>query len=344
MTWRLSTARGIGAVLAIAASLPTGACGAAPGPVTPGNVGQAIGSAHDGDVLVLGPGTYTGINLRDRHFAKPLVIDARAATITGVRLRNTVGVTIRGGTFHLPPEAAARDAEKRGDGGRAISIEGSKRIKVENATFLGPGAASADPNGAWGQGTAIKVMDSSDIEIRDNRLQGFRRGVSFAKSQDFVVAGNTFQWMRSDGINVALSRKGLVEDNHCSNTRVRDAEHPDCVQLWSRPEAPPTADIVIRGNHAEGPTQGIGAFNAVRKGIDDGGFDRITIENNVIDVSRPNGITLNDARSSVVRNNRVTTSAGAKWQAKIRLDGDIVRCGNTVAGWGGKPAENDRAC
>ncbi|MBX3483730.1 nitrous oxide reductase family maturation protein NosD [Phenylobacterium sp.] len=341
MKRRFGTGRRVGAILAFAMALPTvGACGSSGArEIKPANINEALAAARDGDVLVLGRGDYDNVVLKGRKFARPLVIDASAATFTGFRVLDSEGVTVRGGVFKLPA-----GAEALSDGGRAISIDRARGVRIERATFIGPGATSYEPGGAYGEGTAVKVTTSTDVEVRGSVFRAFRRGVSFSKSEDFVIADNTFEWMRSDGINVALSRKGRVENNHCKSTRVREKEHPDCIQLWSRPEAAPTADIVIRGNRAEGPTQGIGAFNHVRDGKDDGGYDRITIENNIINVSRPNAITLVDGRDSVVRNNQVATLPGARWRAKIRVRGDVRTCGNTVGEWEGRSKQTERGC
>jgi hypothetical protein len=97
--------------------------------------------------------------------------------------------------------------------------------------------------------------------------------------------------------------------------RPLNGEHPDCVQLWSRPDAPPTSDIVIRFNRAYGPTQGFSGFNHVRNGVDDGGFDRITIEGNAVDGAFPQAISLMSGRDSAVRNNRVATYPDAPFRA-----------------------------
>lgn len=335
-------ARSAGAFLAVAVGLASAsACGAvAPKTITPDNIGQALEAARDGDVLVLGPGVYQDFAIVGRSFAKPLVIDARAATIVAARLRKTEGVTFHGGTFNAPADAA-----EHGSSGKALFLEASSRIRVENANFMGPGAGAAtDPNAPYGEGVGIKLMNSSDVEIRDSKFLGFRGGVSITKSEGFVVSGNTFQYMRSDGIDVAQSRKGVVENNRCSDTRIRSEEHPDCVQLWSRPESPPTADITIRGNRSDGDSQGFTGFNHIHNGVDDGGFDRILIENNIVNTSRPNAITLSQGRDSIVRNNHVTTTKGAKWQARIRVSGTVRTCGNTTAAGGGKSGEDDPKC
>jgi hypothetical protein len=151
--------------------------------------------------------------------------------------------------------------------------------------------------------------------------------------------------MRSDGIQVGEGRNGLIEENDCAETRIRDVEHPDCIQLWSRPTSPPTADIVIRRNRAKGTMQGVFLGNHVREGVNDGGFDRILIEDNVLDVGYPNGIALHEGRDSIVRNNKVTTFPGSRWRASINLKGgDSKQCGNSVTAAAGKPGVQDRAC
>jgi hypothetical protein len=83
----------------------------------------------------------------------------------------------------------------------------------------------------------------------------------------------------------------------------------------------------------------------VRNGVDDGGFDRILIEENDVNVSASQGIALGgNARASVVRNNRVRTMPGAKYRASINLKGDIRRCGNVIEPGAGKPGVVDPKC
>jgi hypothetical protein len=165
-----------------------------------------------------------------------------------------------------------------------------------------------------------------------------------SRVEKFRLLQNTFARMRSDGVSMGEVRDGLIEGNECRDTRIRDLEHPDCIQLWSRPRSPPTADIVIRNNRAEGATQGVFLGNHTRDGVNDGGFDRILIEGNELNVGFPNAIALVDGRASIVRNNKIRTFPGAQYQANINLRGDIVRCGNTVASSERKPGNVDKKC
>jgi hypothetical protein len=119
---------------------------------------------------------------------------------------------------------------------------------------------------------------------------------------------------------------------------IRDKEHPDCIQLWSRPTSQPTSDIVIRHNSVVGNTQGISVFDHA-----EGGFDRITIEDNDVNVSYPPGITLNNSRDSIVRRNHVRTLGNARYMANLLAPG-AKTCGNVVGPGGGKPGFSDGKC
>jgi hypothetical protein len=226
--------------------------------------------------------------------------------------------------------------------GYALRMDGVRGIAVHNAQVQGPGGANeGDP---FGDGYGIFVARSADITIEGGEFSGFKTGIVLSKVDGFSLTRNRFAHMRSDGIQVGEGRRGLIEANVCGETRIRDQEHPDCIQLWSRPTSPPTADIVIRGNRAHGKMQGIFMGNHIRNGIDDGGFDRILIENNELTVGYPQGIALGTGRDSIVRNNRVSTLDGSQWRASINTGKDVKRCGNRVAAAAGRPSVIDKPC
>lgn len=308
----------------------------------PATAKVVIASARSGDTIRLARGDYYGITVKDRTFAPALTIEAGDARLTDARLDNIDGLVIQGGTY-LP---LRRDRQGGGEAfGEALRMNNVRNVKVRGATFVGPGSPSATAQTEFGEGQGLRVIGGQNIEVVESRFEGFKRGLGLRLVDGFRVAGNTFLDMRSDGLNAALSRNGLIEANNCAGTRIRDTEHPDCIQLWSAPNTKPTADIVIRRNRIEGSTQGIGLYNHVRGGVDDGGFDRIVIEDNEIKVSRANAIMLVSGRESVVRNNKVSTAPGARFQASIRVTGGTVRqCGNIVGEGAGRAAKTDSAC
>lgn len=309
---------------------------------SPSTFDGVLARARAGDVVVLAPGDYTGVSLANRTFSPALTLEADKARITGLRLRRVDGLVIRGGEFGLP---AAVNHPRTGLPvyGAAIRMDDVRNVAVLDPRMLGPGGTQE--GSPFGEGYGVFVVRGAGVKVEGGVFRGFKSGVVLSRVEGFRLARNAFTYMRSDGIQVGESRKGLIEANTCGDTRVRDKEHPDCIQLWSRPTSPPTADVTIRGNRAKGDTQGIGLFNVVRNGVDDGGFDRILIEDNDVLGGHPHGIALMSGRDSIVRNNRVDTIPGSRWRTSINLvGGDVTRCGNKVAAAAGRPAMVDKPC
>lgn len=327
---------------AIGLALCAGAAGAATRTATPATFATVLATAAGGDRIVLTAGSYGPLQVSRREFSPALEIDASAATLNGMTVVQVRGLHIRGGTFRLPPPTNRRDTGQP-IYGPAIRLDRVQSVTVSGGRFTGPGADETDA-AAYGEGYGVFVVGGNDLEVSDNQLKGLKGGVTMTRVQNFRVLRNTFARMRSDGVQIAESRKGLIEGNSCQATRIRDVEHPDCIQLWSNPRSPPTSEVTIRANTVRGDTQGIGMFNHVRKGVDDGGFDRIIIEDNDIEVSYPHGIAIFAARDSVIRNNRVRTFGNPRWQAGINTNPPVARCGNSIAAGAGKPKKKDPPC
>jgi hypothetical protein len=91
-----------------------------------------------------------------------------------------------------------------------------------------------------------------------------------------------------------------------------------------------------------GGSQGISGF-----GGGDGPYERITIEDNDVTVGFPDGISLVDARDSVIRNNHVATMKDAPNRASFMIkpdDGGTKHCGNVAEPGAGKGGWSDGGC
>jgi nitrous oxidase accessory protein NosD len=275
-------------------------CYAKQGPVQPGELEAAIASARPGDRLVLARGEFGPLDITNRSYSSVVTIDASAATINGISIRSSRGIAIMGGTVRTDPA----------------------------------------------QNFVISVDSSKDISLSGIRVSGGRIGITVSRSQDVKVQKNDFDGVRSDGVNIAMSQRVLIEGNLCHNFNpipatydaagklVKDGDHPDCVQAWSNPRYPPTADIAVVGNKGTGFMQGVFFGNPGQ-----GGYDRLIVRNNEFTLSAFNGIVLDEARDSVVRDNIVRTMPGAKMNnypfravtSWIRVNGRGNQiCGNTV--------------
>jgi hypothetical protein len=164
-------------------------------------------------------------------------------------------------------------------------------------------------------------------------IDGAANGIGFSRVDGFEVLDCVIKGVGGDAIRAGECRNGLIARNRASEfRRIATAVHPDGVQLWSRPTSPPSCDIIIEDNHIEGEAQGIGCFNHVRDGVDDGGFDRITIRRNRIIGGLSWGICLTDSRDSRVTDNHVSTLPGAASWARIGFPGsENLTVGGNVA-------------
>lgn len=255
-----------------------------------------------------------------RSLTAPTVFEV-VGDVPGFTLRNPPRhvVTVMGGTY-------------RGH----VRLDGCHNLTFAKALFAGPDTATAH--------IGVIAQRCTNLDFEDCVFTGLQKGVVFDLCDSFAVDLCEFSRMSSDGVNVAASSHGRISRSLFHDfVQFSLSAHPDAIQLWSRPTAPPVADITILGNTIIGHMQGIGGFNHVTAGVDDGGFDRIAIEDNSVDVGFANGIAFNAVRGLTLRDNIVRTQPASPWQARIVVQQctNVVRSGNTVAAYGAKPAVID---
>lgn len=182
---------------------------------------------------------------------------------------------------------------------------------------------------------AFLAVKSRDLAIDDTTMRRYvRAGIVFSEVSEGRVVHNTFSEMGSDGMDFALSRHLVIDGNTCRDFDKTPKAHPDCIQFWSRPVEPPTADITVSNNIIDGNMQGIFLGDGVHDGIADGGFDRVTIVHNRISGTFGNGIGLSNCRDCVVRDNHIETRADFhnRVRVSIRGTGAVLACGNDAPG------------
>ncbi|CAM3153282.1 hypothetical protein SPAN111604_06915 [Sphingomonas antarctica] len=262
-----------------------------------GNASGKIDGAKPGATVKLS-GDQGVLTLRNKSWSPAITLDASNATFTGIALDGVTGLHIRGGTV------------------------------------IGPG----------GKSYGVGVQRSRDIAIDGMTITGAYRGVVINKSQDIAVRNTELTGLISDGIDMASAQRVAIEHNVCSHFTPKlatfdaagvktDGDHPDCIQGWSVLGQPPTSDISVIGNRADGMMQGV-----FFRGTINGGFDRLVIRDNVIHVGMGNAIAVDGARGAIIQNNRVSAVRGAltlrggnQIKANIVINAsDAVACGNDV--------------
>ncbi len=264
-----------------------------------------MAAAQPGDVVTLA-GSFDAVTVENRDFGTAgLRLNAWGATFSGTfTLRNVTGLSLRGARFTVPPTTATT---------RGVNIIGSRRIAIEYPTITGSGSAFG-----------IIAQTSSDISVSNARMRALRLGLGYIDVSGGRIADNSFTAMSSDGINVAGSSSRItLIGNSCQGTAISPGAHPDCIQMWSTAGKPQLADITITKTSVSGATQGITLFDL--------GGQRITIADNRIDTSYPQGIACYLCDDSRITDNVVTTQPGARWRTSINATGrNLVLSNNSV--------------
>ncbi len=288
------------------AALALSGCAAAVAEETPAGaqLRQQLEATTGGKIIRLAPGDYGSFTFPQKAFQPAITIDATQARFTGIIIKNAQGIEIRGGTL-------------TGPGGRSYGIQISK---------------------------------ARGIRIERMAISGAHRGIVVGESHNVALVENRLTGLISDGINIGGGSGFLIERNICrdflptpatfdsAGVRIKDGDHPDCIQAWSRPSYAPTSDLTIIGNDIAGKMQGIFLGNHIRNGIDDGGFDRVVVKNNRLKIGAPNGIVGGNVRDGLFTDNIVesdgTTYAnkpGVKVKTNMRVTGArIMICNNRV--------------
>lgn len=193
-----------------------------------------------------------------------------------------------------------------------LSVSGSRGLYFRGGQF-GPAT------GTGVLGYAAQVVKSRDVSFYRSGFVNSARGLVISQSQDVKAGWVRFTGMTVDGANIASSQRVQISDSVCEKFNTGEA-HPDCIQMWSRSATGITADVKLLRNRSIGPgMQGFTAFNHVRDGVDDGGFDRVTIVGNYVEGSYPQGINLTDCRACVVTDNVTRTIPGSRWRVSINI-------------------------
>lgn len=264
---------------------------------------------------------------------------AAALSATAATLPSVLGRARGGDTLTLAPGQYATIVIKDRAFVPPLTIEAGTAdvagVFLEGATGLvwrGGAVSAPESRGRGPKGYAFTVFRSSDIVIADAKIGDANRGIVMGAAHHVLISKNILEGFHIDGINVGSGSHDItIDGNFCESFATGEA-HPDCIQGWSR-AGRPVSDIVVTGNTTRGRVQGIYFGNIPhRKGGGDPGFDRIRIENNIVEVSLPNGIMVVDCRDCIVRYNKVSSLPGARFRAKVFAQrGDTLACGNDVA-------------
>ena len=168
----------------------------------------------------------------------------------------------------------------------------------------------------WVNASRAIVTRSQHTIIENNRIKNTSGCVGTISAHNTIIRGNTCDMLSGDMIGVGGTNDLLIEGNTLTNM-VPAGEphglHPDMVQFSANSELDPELRVTFRRNYVNslkdygihplvgGNAQGVSGF--------DGFYEDFVIENNIVAVNSPHGISLYGARNCRIVNNTVVSAA-----------------------------------
>lgn len=284
----------------------------------------ALQAAQGGEQILLRPGNYGSLSLItrgsvDMNFGRTVTVKAadpkNPPVINKLDIRGASNLHFENITFDYQFRNGDPLHEK------PFHVMNGNNISFSHSSFKGDVAQNmtAADNG-YPTGFALHVRNSNNVNVTDNVIEGFYRGIVVNNGNDITVARNELHSLRMDGLNFGESQRVLIEDNyiHDFNRSINSVDHADMIQFWTRGTSRPSTDIVIRNNKLDSgdghATQSIFMRNEL---VDQGAagaemyYQNVLIEGNVILNGDSHGITVGATRGLTIRGNSVLHSDGA---------------------------------
>lgn len=228
--------------------VPTPSPGPAPvpAPVPPPSAGVAISGqtallnalsgAKGGETFTLADGSYT-LAITNKRFTTPVTLQGGRGARFGAygKITGSSGVTIKGVTFL--GHAGMADAQW------SIQIAASDTITFDTVLIGGTDGT--------GYGLYVRTGDVKAITLRNSEIAKFKYGVVIAGGTGWLIEGNSFHTITSDGIQISNSSGAKILRNRFFNFTPCCGFHPDGTQMSG-----PNVNMTISFNHYRGKMQG----------------------------------------------------------------------------------------
>ncbi len=275
----------------------------------------ALGVAQAGDSILLSPGAYDPVAIKDFRFAGVVTIASERldapATLTGLDLRNAQGLLFQDLEFVISPTKGANQ----------FQVTDSADIQFNRLHVHG--SLDGDPGNDM---AGLELRTSQNITITKSEFQQLSYALGHRDLDGLRVTDSWFHDLRMDGVRGSGTSNILIAGNRFTDfARVPVQDHADAIQLWTSPTVAKVHDISIRDNlidRANGTVlQGI----FIRSPDGQRDFERVTIQGNMIVGGSYNGIAVLGATDVRVEANVVLGFSDQKsWIRVDAIDGAVL--------------------
>lgn len=290
-------------------SSPAPSVGATVTVTTSDGLWAALKAAHNGDTILLAPGTYAPIQLNLFTFDGTVTVqsadNAHQAVLTGLKIMNSSGIAFN--NVDVPVATAAT---------QGVAVMSSTNISFSGLTVHGTGAAP--------QGLGMMVQNSVGVTVTDSTFSGVGTGIGHSLSSNLTIADNTFHNIQTDGISGGGATHVVIEGNEFDTFHPAVGDHPDAIQFFgyngtSSSDITITDNVISRG--AGDPIQGIFTEST----------NNITITGNAMSGTMYNGISLSGTHGGLIENNFVQGYSDMNTWIIVRGQSDGVTVDHNTA-------------
>jgi len=263
---------------------------------------SALTNAHGGDTIVLAAGNYGKSWITNRDYSSTVTI--RSATLHQahfdyLQVSGSSNLRFEG----LDVGHALRAGETTGT--IYTRVTGSTGIKMVGMAFHG----SLD-NNPGNDGIGLHVARSSDFQLMGSSFRELYRGAYIEQDSNVTIASNSFQMIRTDGLDVGAVNGLVIDKNSFTNFRPAIGDHADAIQFWLTNQPYGSSNISITNNTImQGSGTGMqGIFISDPMSY---GYKNVLVQNNLIyGNDQYHGVYLNGVHGAQVIGNTTLSKSG----------------------------------
>jgi parallel beta-helix repeat protein len=272
---------------------------------TTADLTTALSAAKSGDTILLAPGEYDNVCIKNLSFASPVTITSQdpthPAVLTSLWVTGDKGLSLTHLEFDL--SAAQMGAVT------PFRIANSGKITLSYLNVHG----SMDGN-PQDDAMALAINSSTSVTVSNSEFQQAAVAITHLGDAHLTITGNSFHDLRYDGVHGSGSNWVTVSNNTFTSfypigTQPTGGDHPDAIQFFTLGTTAPTHDLVVTGNTivrgAGAPTHGVFFDDEVGTLP----FQNVTISNNTVIGEGFDGISVNDAANVTITGNTVQAYA-----------------------------------
>ena len=279
----------------------------------------ALAGAHGGDTIEMAPGTYSNVSINNKNVSQTppanVLIESeyswKPAVLTGLYVNNSTGLYFAHLTFSTATTFAGPS------GGNYVAPFGV--FNSSHMTFAAITVAGSPTQTYATDVTGLLIENSNYVAVRGSSFTYLHAGLTQVGNNYMEISSDSFSNIADDGVRGGGTSNITVTGNTFSSQHLdpADEDHPDAIQFWTSGTTSSASNITItsnvftRGNGSA--VQGI----FITDQVGDLPYKNVLIQGNSLTGELYNGIMLDDAISSSVIDNHVTSYPDIQSAVKV---------------------------